>query len=75
MPEFLAGPHSAPAPPTAHVEDDEERAGLLSASVASLGADETAVLPADLGLSGFDVIPEGEHVLSAATGKAKVKTP
>ncbi|KAF8201458.1 hypothetical protein BJ912DRAFT_945417 [Pholiota molesta] len=56
-------------------EDEEERVGLLSASVASI--DETAVLPADLGLGGFDVVPEGEHVLSASAqaGKAKAKAP
>jgi hypothetical protein len=38
--------------------DDEEREGLLSNSL-----DETAILPADLGQSGFDVLPEGQHTL------------
>ncbi|KAF9480087.1 hypothetical protein BDN70DRAFT_877964 [Pholiota conissans] len=67
IPKFLPGPHNAPAPSPIALEADEEeggeRAALLSASIASLGADETAVLPADLGQGGFDVVPEGEHVL------------
>ena len=53
-PSFLRGP-----PPAAPAEDtlDEEADRLLSASL-----DETALLPADLGQSGFDVLPEGQHV-------------
>ncbi|KAG5354196.1 hypothetical protein C0989_003709 [Termitomyces sp. Mn162] len=39
-------------------EEDEEADALLSSSV----LDETAALPADLGQSGFDVIPEGHHL-------------
>lgn len=39
--------------------DEEEREGLLSSSL-----DETAILPADLGQGGFDVVPEGQHVLA-----------
>lgn len=42
--------------------DEEEREGLLSGSL-----DETAALPADLGQSGFDVVPEGQHALSHGT--------
>jgi drug/metabolite transporter (DMT)-like permease len=49
---FLPGP--PPAASTLSV--DEERQVLL---------DETAALPADLGQSGFDVVPEGQHIASA----------
>ncbi|TEB36313.1 hypothetical protein FA13DRAFT_1810892 [Coprinellus micaceus] len=41
--------------------DEEEREGLLSASRSNL--DETAALPADLGQSGYDVVPEGQHAI------------
>ena len=44
------------------VQDEEEREVLL---------DETATLPVDLGQSGFDVLPEGEHVIA----KGDVKIP
>lgn len=71
MPACLPGPRPAPATaPVALEEDEEERVGLLSASI-----DETAVLPADLGQGGFDVVPEGEHVLSASAQAKKAKTP
>ncbi|KAF5324631.1 hypothetical protein D9611_004216 [Ephemerocybe angulata] len=52
--------------------DEEESEGLLARSTASL--DETAALPADLGQSGFDVVPEGEHaVLAEARARAAKK--
>jgi hypothetical protein len=43
---------------------DEERDGLLAPST----LDETATLPADLGQSGYDVIPAGEHAVVAKDG-------
>lgn len=44
-------------PPPSLPESDEEEA-LLSGAL-----DETAALPADLGQSGFDVVPQGQHVI------------
>jgi hypothetical protein len=41
------------------VTDEEEREGLLTPTL-----DETAALPADLGQSGFDVVPAGEHAIA-----------
>ncbi|TFK27327.1 hypothetical protein FA15DRAFT_754267 [Coprinopsis marcescibilis] len=60
-------PMPAPAAPAdlSRNRDEEEREGLLSSSL-----DETAVLPSDLGRGGFDVLPEGEHVQSAARVRA-----
>lgn len=49
-----------PTPLTEHDGDDEEAQGLLSGSQ----IDETATLPADLGQSGYDVLPQGEHVIT-----------
>jgi hypothetical protein len=43
------------SPPVQEISD-EEADRILSASL-----DETALLPADLGQSGFDVLPDGEH--------------
>jgi len=60
-PPCLPGPHADT--PALHLEDEEEREGLL---------DETATLPVDLGQSGFDVLPEGEHAI--AKGGAKSPT-
>ncbi|KAF9566265.1 hypothetical protein CPC08DRAFT_682585 [Agrocybe pediades] len=42
---------------SARIPDEEEREALL---------DETAILPADLGQSGFDVLPEGQHIITPA---------
>ncbi|KAJ7109202.1 hypothetical protein C8R44DRAFT_801891 [Mycena epipterygia] len=39
--------------------DPEEAEGLLSSPI----LDETATLPADLGQSGFDVVPHGQHAV------------
>lgn len=39
---------------------DEEEAEPL---VAGASLDETATLPAELGRSGFDVVPEGQHAV------------
>ncbi|KAF5365781.1 hypothetical protein D9758_003181 [Tetrapyrgos nigripes] len=50
-------PHPARDPP---VQSDETEA-LISSPL-----DETAALPADLGQSGFDVVPEGQHAVAAA---------
>lgn len=58
-PPCLPGPHVDT--PAMRLED-EEREGLL---------DETAALPVDLGQSGFDVLPEGEHAIA----KGGAKTP
>lgn len=45
-----------------HTAGDEEAEGLLAASL-----EETATLPADLGQSGYDVVPEGQHVQAKPT--------
>ncbi|KAJ6546507.1 hypothetical protein DFH09DRAFT_1171218 [Mycena vulgaris] len=45
-------------PPVAPPIDPEEAEGLLTAPL-----DETATLPADLGQSGFDVVPQGQHAI------------
>ncbi|KAH6919043.1 hypothetical protein BKA70DRAFT_40223 [Coprinopsis sp. MPI-PUGE-AT-0042] len=57
-----------PAEPAAVGRDEEEREGLLSGRVGSRSRtrtgevlDETAALPADLGQSGYDVVPAGQH--------------
>ncbi|KAJ2911939.1 hypothetical protein MD484_g8468, partial [Candolleomyces efflorescens] len=57
-------PGQPPAPASAG-RDEEEREGLLSGTL-----DETAALPADLGQSGYDVVPEGQHALATAANKA-----
>jgi hypothetical protein len=55
VPSFLGGSHS-----TAPEEISEEEADrLLSASL-----DSTALLPSELGRSGFDVLPDGQRVQS-----------
>jgi len=41
--------------------DAEEAEGLLAHSP----LEETAILPADLGQSGYDVVPEGQHVVAS----------
>ncbi|KAJ7685017.1 hypothetical protein DFH06DRAFT_1157146 [Mycena polygramma] len=46
-------------PPVAPSADPEEGEGLLSSPI----LDETATLPADLGQSGFDVVPQGQHAV------------
>ena len=51
------------------MEDEEEREVLLTGPL-----EETATLPVDLGQSGFDVLPEGEHVI-AKKRDAKTPTP
>jgi len=43
----------------ARVSDEEEREGLLTPTL-----DETAALPVDLGQSGFDVVPTGQHAIA-----------
>ncbi|KAF9264855.1 hypothetical protein L218DRAFT_998335 [Marasmius fiardii PR-910] len=48
--------------------DPEEGEGLLSNST----LDETAVLPADLGQSGFDVVPEGQHAVAQPPGPTRL---
>lgn len=59
----MAGPHDDT--PVVRLEDEEEREVLLTGPL-----EETATLPVDLGQSGFDVLPEGEHVI-AKKGDAK----
>ncbi|KAF8968359.1 hypothetical protein BDZ97DRAFT_1800148 [Flammula alnicola] len=59
----LPGPRPAAAL-VAREEDEEEREGLLTTT------DETAALPADLGQSGFDVVPEGQHALAGGNAKS-----
>lgn len=41
--------------------DEEEAEGLLGSS----NLEDTAALPADLGHSGYDVVPKGEHTAKA----------
>jgi len=53
-----------PIPETAAPEEDEESQVLLRQSL-----DETAALPADLGRSGFDVVPEGQHAVQQPSSK------
>ncbi|KAF8960475.1 hypothetical protein BDZ97DRAFT_1905908 [Flammula alnicola] len=59
----LPSPRPAAAP-VAREEDEEEPEGLLTTT------DETAALPADLGQSGFDVVPEGQHALAGGNAKS-----
>jgi hypothetical protein len=68
-PPFLPHPsHGATAAAPAHdlEADSDEREGLLSSDPRRGSReevlDETALLPSDLGRSGFDVVPEGQHV-------------
>ncbi|CAA7265396.1 unnamed protein product [Cyclocybe aegerita] len=74
VPSFLPSP--APASPSTREEDEEEREGLLTGHQGhpslsqSQTLDETAALPADLGQSGFDVVPEGQHALASASATA-----
>lgn len=49
---------------------DEERQGLLTPAL-----DETAALPADLGQSGFDVVPAGEHAIAHPMKKSNCLRP
>lgn len=56
-PPCLSGP-PPPDPIRAVEEGEDEGDALLSSSIAAM--DETALLPADLGTSGYDVVPEGE---------------
>ncbi|KAK7466944.1 hypothetical protein VKT23_004008 [Stygiomarasmius scandens] len=47
----------------------EEAEGLISSTL-----DETAVLPADLGQSGYDVVPEGQHAVASVASPAAKRT-
>jgi hypothetical protein len=54
---LVSPPPCCPKPSTIDAPGDEEEAeGLLSASL-----EDTAVLPADLGQSGYDVTPQGQQ--------------
>jgi len=55
-PPCLPGPPPASSPIRIVDEEEDEADALLSSSI----LDETAALPADLGQSGFDVLPEGQ---------------
>ncbi|KAF8162918.1 hypothetical protein B0H34DRAFT_693440 [Crassisporium funariophilum] len=66
VPPCMPGPRPLSAAAAERVDDEEEREGLLTNPL-----DETAALPADLGLSGFDVVPEGEHAIAQAHGHPK----
>ncbi|KAL0579974.1 hypothetical protein V5O48_002058 [Marasmius crinis-equi] len=57
---LVSVPPCLPQPETHRSDDPEEAEGLLSNST----IDETAVLPADLGQSGYDVVPEGQHAIA-----------
>ncbi len=52
----------APHVDTEVERDAEEAEGLLSSPL-----DETATLPADLGQSGYDVVPDGQHKKTLST--------
>lgn len=52
----LISPPCKSAVETVHLPESEETEGLLSSPL-----DETAALPADLGQSGFDVVPQGQQ--------------
>ncbi|KAJ7694190.1 hypothetical protein B0H17DRAFT_1276476 [Mycena rosella] len=54
----LVTPPSFLRPPVVPSADPEEAEGLLTSPL-----DETAALPADLGQSGFDVVPQGQHAV------------
>ncbi|KAF9500363.1 hypothetical protein BDN71DRAFT_1585891 [Pleurotus eryngii] len=56
-PPCLPGPRPSSADDAR--TDAEEEQGLFSSTL-----DETAALPTDLGQSGFDVVPEGQHALA-----------
>ncbi|KAJ7273538.1 hypothetical protein B0H12DRAFT_1089900 [Mycena haematopus] len=56
----LVTPPKFLAPPAAPSVDPEEAEGLLTEPI----LDETATLPADLGQSGFDVVPQGQHAVA-----------
>jgi len=58
-PQFLRASGSAVA------EAESEDAPLLSGDV----LDETARLPADLGTSGYDVVPEGQGATRRQSGR------
>ncbi|KAF8061541.1 hypothetical protein FPV67DRAFT_1509350 [Lyophyllum atratum] len=55
-PACLPGPPPADSPIRITDEEEDEADALLSSSI----LDETAALPADLGQSGFDVLPEDQ---------------
>jgi hypothetical protein len=55
----LVTPPKFIAPPAMPSVDPEEAQGLLTEPI----LDETATLPADLGQSGFDVVPQGQHAV------------
>ncbi|KAK7015012.1 solute carrier family 35 member F6 [Favolaschia claudopus] len=55
----LVTPPKLLAPPPAPSLDPEEAQGLLTEPA----LEETATLPADLGQSGFDVVPRGQHAV------------
>ncbi|KAF7363290.1 Integral membrane protein [Mycena sanguinolenta] len=55
----LVAPPKFLAPPATPSVDPEEAEGLLTEPI----LDETATLPADLGQSGFDVVPQGQHAV------------
>jgi len=55
----LVAPPKFLAPPATPSVDPEEAEGLLAEPI----LDETATLPADLGQSGFDVVPQGQHAV------------
>lgn len=56
-----------PAAVTYDEPTGEEEDGLLIRTSID-GIDGTATLPADLGTSGYDVVPAGERVAPAASG-------
>lgn len=57
-------PRAADAAAAQHASGDEEEAEPL---VAGDSLDETATLPAEMGRSGFDVVPEGQHAVKASS--------
>jgi len=64
-PPCLPAPRTS-VPSSAREQDEEEREGLLTAPL-----EETAALPADLGQSGYDVVPQGQHAVAQGTRSAR----
>ncbi|EKM83006.1 hypothetical protein AGABI1DRAFT_111536 [Agaricus bisporus var. burnettii JB137-S8] len=62
--DLVAIPACLPKPPV-HEQRDSESQELLRPSL-----DETATLPADLGQSGYDVVPEGQHAVLPSSRQA-----
>jgi len=59
--DLVSPPSCLPGSASVHRDADVEETEALLSSL-----DETAALPADLGMGGFDVVPEGQHAQARA---------